>query len=52
MKDSDRYRRVVAGLALVAWPVLHLAGFITGLEGAVHDPAVFAANPDRAVSVA
>lgn len=47
MKDPDRFRRAVAGLALIAWPVLHFAGFITGVEATDHDPAIFAAHPDR-----
>ncbi|GAA1860480.1 hypothetical protein [Asanoa iriomotensis] len=33
--------RVVAGLALVAWPLLHLAGFLTSPPGETHEPDLY-----------
>jgi hypothetical protein len=33
--------RVAAGLALIAWPVLHLAGFLTSPPGETHEPPLY-----------
>ncbi|GLX92247.1 hypothetical protein Hesp01_01970 [Herbidospora sp. NBRC 101105] len=44
---TDNYRRTVAVGALVAWPVLLFAAFLTSPPGEEHDPAVFAAMPGQ-----
>ncbi|TKK89097.1 hypothetical protein FDA94_11350 [Herbidospora galbida] len=44
---TDNYRRVVAAGALVAWPVLLFAAFLTSPPGEEHDPAVFASMPGQ-----
>jgi len=36
-----RFWRVVAGLALIGWPVLHFLGFLTSPPGETHEPPVF-----------
>ncbi|MGI5267631.1 hypothetical protein ACQEUU_00615 [Nonomuraea sp. CA-218870] len=34
-------RRIVAGLALIAWPVFQFLAFLTSPPGAEHDPEIF-----------
>ncbi|MGJ6963306.1 hypothetical protein ACSDR0_15475 [Streptosporangium sp. G11] len=41
MKNTDSFRRVVAGIALLAWPVLEFLAFLTSPPGAEHDPDIF-----------
>ncbi|NRQ35888.1 hypothetical protein HII36_29230 [Nonomuraea sp. NN258] len=47
LKNPDTFRRVVAGIALFAWPVLEFLAFFTSPPGAEHDPAIFRANATR-----
>jgi hypothetical protein len=44
LKNPDTFRRVAAGLALFAWPVLEFLAFLTMPPGAEHEPAIFRAN--------
>lgn len=45
LKNPDSFRRIVAGVALLAWPVLEFLAFLTSPPGAEHDPAVFREHP-------
>ncbi|WP_157545984.1 hypothetical protein [Microtetraspora fusca] len=45
VKNSDLFRRNVAGGAMLAWPVLEFLGFLTSPPGTSHAPAVFASRP-------
>ncbi|MFF3668196.1 hypothetical protein [Microtetraspora malaysiensis] len=45
LKDSDLFRRNVAGIAMLAWPVLEFLAFLTSPPGTDHTPAVFASRP-------
>ncbi|MGV9775976.1 hypothetical protein [Streptosporangium sp. NPDC003464] len=45
MKNPDSFRRIAAGVALLAWPVLEFLAFLTSPPGAEHDPAVFREHP-------
>jgi hypothetical protein len=45
LKDSDLFRRNVAGIAMLAWPVLEFLAFLTSPPGREHAPAVFASRP-------
>ncbi|GAA1765431.1 hypothetical protein [Luedemannella helvata] len=47
MNDPYRLRRWVAGASLIAWPVLHFVGFITGPGGSEHTPELFRAEATR-----
>ncbi|MFC4058098.1 hypothetical protein ACFOWE_07310 [Planomonospora corallina] len=44
LKNPDSFRRTVAGLALLGWPVLLFLAFLTSPPGAEHDPEVFRAQ--------
>ncbi|MFF4990916.1 hypothetical protein ACFY19_27285 [Streptosporangium saharense] len=46
LKNPDSFRRIVAGIALLAWPVLEFLAFLTSPPSATHAPAVFRAHPD------
>jgi len=35
------FRRIVAGVALLAWPVLEFLAFVTSPPGSTHDPLIF-----------
>ncbi|MED7925185.1 hypothetical protein SMD20_13105 [Nonomuraea sp. LP-02] len=41
LKNPDTFRRTVAGVALLAWPVFQFLAFLTSPPGAEHDPDVF-----------
>ena len=47
MNDPYRLRRWIAGASLIAWPVLHFIGFITGPGGSEHTPALFREEATR-----
>ncbi|MEU0481726.1 hypothetical protein ABZ260_21390 [Streptosporangium sp. NPDC006013] len=44
MKNPDSFRRIVAGIALLAWPLLEFLAFLTAPPGRSHAPAVFREN--------
>ncbi|GAB1816939.1 hypothetical protein [Herbidospora sp. RD11066] len=44
---TDKYRRTVAAGALVAWPVLLFAAFLTSPPSEEHDPVLFASMPGQ-----
>ncbi|MFI6704964.1 hypothetical protein ACIBF7_00935 [Nonomuraea sp. NPDC050478] len=41
LKNPDSFRRIVAGIALLAWPVFEFLAFLTSPPGAEHAPEVF-----------
>ncbi|MEV8631239.1 hypothetical protein AB0395_06240 [Streptosporangium sp. NPDC051023] len=46
LKNPDSFRRIIAGVALLAWPVLEFLAFLTSPPSPTHDPAVFREHPD------
>ncbi|MFC3817595.1 hypothetical protein [Planomonospora venezuelensis] len=44
MKNPDSFRRVVAGIALLAWPAFEFLAFFTSPPGADHTPGIFREN--------
>lgn len=40
-RPASGFRRIVAGVALLAWPVLEFLAFVTSPPGATHDPVIF-----------
>ncbi|MCC5575173.1 hypothetical protein IMZ11_05900 [Microtetraspora sp. AC03309] len=45
LKNPDLFRRNVAGVAMLVWPLLELAAFLTSPPGTTHAPDVFASRP-------
>ncbi|GAA3122205.1 hypothetical protein [Streptosporangium carneum] len=45
LKNPDAFRRIVTGVALLAWPVLEFLAFLTSPPSSEHDPAVFREHP-------
>ncbi|MEV4378594.1 hypothetical protein [Streptosporangium sp. NPDC049644] len=44
MKNPDSFRRIVAGIALLVWPLLEFLAFLTSPPGKSHAPAIFREN--------
>lgn len=43
-RPAPGYRRIVAGIALLVWPVLEFLAFVTSPPGTDHDPVIFRAQ--------